>query len=74
MRAIGDCGADDWADEDWVGVRFKHFVVGGMQRAWVTNPGPSTYPRLVGFEPTPLSIVGGTLYPIELQPQVEKIS
>ena len=43
-----------------------------MQRAWVTNPGPSTYPRLVGFEPTPLSVVDGMLYPIELQPQVEK--
>ena len=25
MRAIGDCGADDWADEDWVGIKFYYF-------------------------------------------------
>ena len=27
MRAIGDCGADDWADEDWVGVGFDYHLV-----------------------------------------------
>jgi hypothetical protein len=25
VRAFGDCGADDWADEDWVGVGFKYY-------------------------------------------------
>jgi hypothetical protein len=25
VRAFGDRGADDWADEDWVGVGFKYY-------------------------------------------------
>ena len=48
MRAFGDRGADDWADEDWVGVGFDYILRQKNENPEVTNLGAFVLSRADG--------------------------